>query len=73
LAIRGLKAMLSPKDHMDPARAVTCSRSPDDHVVAAVVIQIGQSDGGSKLIARDALAETGSLLVHDVARRCGEP
>jgi len=57
---------------MDSARAVTGSRSTDDDVVAAVGIQVGQDHGRSKLIARDALAETGILLRQGLARSSGE-
>jgi hypothetical protein len=64
--------MLSAKDHLDSARAVTGSRSTDDNVVAAVVIQVGQDHGRTKLIARDALAETGILLRRSLARSSGE-
>jgi hypothetical protein len=72
LAIGGLKSIVSTKDHMDSARAVTGSWSTDNDVVAAVVIQVGQDHGRSKLIARDALAETGILLRQGLARSSGE-
>src|SRR4029450_4670221 len=58
---------------MDPASAIICSWCPDDDVVAAVVIQVGQDDRCSELTARHPLAETGSLLRQDVARSCGKP
>jgi hypothetical protein len=72
LAIGGLKSIVSTKDHMDSARAVTGSRSTDDDVVAAVVIQVCQDHGRSKLIARGALAETGILLRQGLARCSSE-
>src|SRR4029453_416121 len=73
LAIGSLIANFRAEDDMDPAGAIICSWRPDDDVVAAVVIQVGQDDRCSELIAGHALAETGSLLGQDVARSCGKP